>query len=305
MNHSFNIHHARDFGLHEAILINNLQFWIAKNRANGTHFHDGRTWTYNSVKAFAELFPYMTTNIVRRTLESLQEQSVIIKGNYNSSSYDRTAWFAFFDESIWLSEPVHLAKKPNGKGRKATSLTDINTDITADVNTVGERTHSQANATTTPAPVPANDFEPVPAQAQSPAKPTQAQAHSYPSQPAPTAPSAPQKPVKAPKPACSAATPEIDIPADLLADFLVVRKSKRAGPLTNTAIAGLKREAAKAGISLEAAVTACCEYGWQGFNATWYADRTTTATAPARRASSPRTPAPENFADRVYVGGRL
>ena len=63
------------------------------------------------------------------------------------------------------------------------------------------------------------------------------------------------------------------IPPALLADFLAVRKAKRAGPLTATAIAGLQREADKAGISLEAAVTACCEYGWQGFNAGWYADR--------------------------------
>ena len=133
MNHSFDIHHAQNFGLHEAILINNLQFWIAKNKANGTHFHDGRTWTYNSVKAFAELFPYMTTHIVRRALERLQEQTVIIKGNYNSSSYDRTAWFAFFDEAIWLPEQVHLAGVPNGTGRNANSLTDVNTDINAAV----------------------------------------------------------------------------------------------------------------------------------------------------------------------------
>jgi DNA-binding transcriptional regulator YhcF (GntR family) len=63
------------------------------------------------------------------------------------------------------------------------------------------------------------------------------------------------------------------IPPTLLADFLAVRRAKRAGPLTATAIAGLQREADKAGISLEAAVTACCEFGWQGFNAGWYADR--------------------------------
>lgn len=64
------------------------------------------------------------------------------------------------------------------------------------------------------------------------------------------------------------------IPADLLADYMALRKAKKAGPLTKTAIAGLQREADKAGISLEAAVTACCEYGWQGFNASWYAERT-------------------------------
>lgn len=72
----------------------------------------------------------------------------------------------------------------------------------------------------------------------------------------------------------SAGAPPLDIPASLLVDFLVVRKAKRAGPLTATAIAGLQREADKAGISLADAVTACCEYGWQSFNAQWYAERT-------------------------------
>lgn len=71
-----------------------------------------------------------------------------------------------------------------------------------------------------------------------------------------------------------AAPPAIDgIPEDLLADYMVVRTAKKAGKLTDTAVAGLRREAEKAGISLEAAIRACCEYGWQGFNAAWYADR--------------------------------
>lgn len=56
-------------------------------------------------------------------------------------------------------------------------------------------------------------------------------------------------------------------------DWLQVRKGKRAGPVTDTAWSGLVREAAKAGITPEAAVRACCEFGWQGFNAGWYVQR--------------------------------
>lgn len=71
-----------------------------------------------------------------------------------------------------------------------------------------------------------------------------------------------------------AAQPAIEgIPEDLLADYMVVRTAKKAGKLTDTAVAGLRREADKAGISLEAAIRACCEFGWQGFNAGWYAER--------------------------------
>lgn len=75
------------------------------------------------------------------------------------------------------------------------------------------------------------------------------------------------------------------IPAELLSDFLAVRKAKKAGPLTPTALAGLQREADKAGVSLEVAVTACCEYGWQSFHAGWYAERTAKTPASAMTAS--------------------
>lgn len=56
-------------------------------------------------------------------------------------------------------------------------------------------------------------------------------------------------------------------------DFQRLRAQKRA-PLTDTALAGLRREADKAGIGLGEALAYCCEQGWQGFNAGWYAERT-------------------------------
>ena len=81
------------------------------------------------------------------------------------------------------------------------------------------------------------------------------------------------------------ANPIDGISETLLQDFLEVRKAKRAGKLTPTAIAGIKREAEKAGLTLEQAITACCEYGWQGFNAGWYAERARNSEKPNARAS--------------------
>lgn len=52
------------------------------------------------------------------------------------------------------------------------------------------------------------------------------------------------------------------------ADFVDLRKQKRA-PLTETALASIKREAAKAGWTLEDALAKCLARGWQGFEADW------------------------------------
>jgi hypothetical protein len=125
MNHSFDINHATEYGMEGAVLISNLQFWISKNHANGKHFHAGRTWTYNSAKAFAELFPYLSDRQIRRALDRLVEQGVLIKGNFNETTYDRTLWYAFADESKFLSWSVHSPNLVNGKTKSGESLTDI------------------------------------------------------------------------------------------------------------------------------------------------------------------------------------
>lgn len=57
---------------------------------------------------------------------------------------------------------------------------------------------------------------------------------------------------------------------EIAADWLAHRKSKKA-PLTATAWAGVKREAQKAGWSLQAAVEKAMARGWQGFEAAWVA----------------------------------
>lgn len=86
-------------------------------------------------------------------------------------------------------------------------------------------------------------------------------------------------------------TPHLEgVSDELLSDYIQVRKAKKAGPLTDTAIAGLQREADKAGITLAAAVTACVEFGWQGFNAGWYAERQAKARPGQQAATSAADP---------------
>jgi hypothetical protein len=65
----------------------------------------------------------------------------------------------------------------------------------------------------------------------------------------------------------------------VVADFRKLRKAKKA-EITGTAVDGIKREAAKAGLTLESALRMCCERGWVGFKADW-------AGGPAQAASRP------------------
>lgn len=97
MDYSFNAAVAVKYGVEEAVLIHNLYWWISKNKANNKHFYDGRYWTYNSRKAFAELFPFWTNKQMRRICNSIEKQGAAIVGNYNKNQMDRTLWYALSD----------------------------------------------------------------------------------------------------------------------------------------------------------------------------------------------------------------
>ena len=92
----------------------------------------------------------------------------------------------------------------------------------------------------------------------------------------------PPKPDKPKKRKPSAARIELEayrvlgehgIDGQLAQDYIALRKSHRA-PITQTALKGIEREANSAGLSLEQALTICCERGWRGFRAEWlHSDR--------------------------------
>lgn len=100
MEHHFNVEFAKRYGIEEAIIVNNLYFWICKNTANEKYFKDGRVWTYNSNRAFMELFPYMNKTKIFRIIKKLEDEDIIIKATYNESCWDKTLWYSFSNYGI-------------------------------------------------------------------------------------------------------------------------------------------------------------------------------------------------------------
>src|SRR5690606_9437487 len=99
-----------------AIFLNNLAFWIHKNQANKKHFHDGRYWTYNTQEAFTELFPYWTRQNLRTVIKYCIDNNLIIKGNYNETTYDRTQWYSLTDLGLSLFDCFNNTQKtPNNE----------------------------------------------------------------------------------------------------------------------------------------------------------------------------------------------
>lgn len=122
MTHIFDIEDAIKHGVDVAIMMQNLKFWIIKNHANKKNRFDDHTWTYNSAEAFAILFPYWNVKQIRYILRKMLDDKIIISGNYNKIKMDRTAWYAFSDESFLQISTMHVPKLEDGTPKSGTPI---------------------------------------------------------------------------------------------------------------------------------------------------------------------------------------
>lgn len=126
MTHSFDVEIARKYGMNVAVIFNNIFYWCEHNRANGKHEHDGLYWTYNSRKAFAELFPYLTERQIRTALDKLIEEGLIVTGNFNADPRDRTNWYAVtkLGYCIGHESPMQVTSESNASDLEVQPLPD-------------------------------------------------------------------------------------------------------------------------------------------------------------------------------------
>lgn len=130
MEYSFNVKHAEKYGVNQAIMLKHIIYWIEKNIANNKHYHDGWTWTYNSIKAFGILFPFWTERQINLCLNKLINVGILKTGNYNKNGYDRTLWYAFLieddfiDSSILQKRKMEFTEKKNPNTKNVKPIPD-------------------------------------------------------------------------------------------------------------------------------------------------------------------------------------
>ena len=151
MNFSFDGEFAKEHGVNEAIMYQYFSYWIAKNKANDKHFYDGYTWTYNSQKALTELFPFWNRAKIQRIISSLENQGLLIKGNYNQLSYDRTTWYALpkFEQSVVQNQTVNCSDLNNERFKNEQPI-PINYQLTKQLTTENKDIVEQSST----APIP-------------------------------------------------------------------------------------------------------------------------------------------------------
>lgn len=106
MEHAFNVNIAVENDVNLALLIHHFKYWTFNNLANKRNIHEGLCWTYNTIQAFCETFPYWTRHQIEHLIKKAESQGLIVCGNYNQNKYDRTKWYALTPKSYHFYEEL-------------------------------------------------------------------------------------------------------------------------------------------------------------------------------------------------------
>ncbi len=99
---------VKAIGANEAIVLQQIHYWLDINKKANRNYYDGKYWTYNTYEGWHEEFFWLSESTVRRVLAELAKKGLLIKGNYNKSKFDRTNWYTInYDEVNKLLPSAH------------------------------------------------------------------------------------------------------------------------------------------------------------------------------------------------------
>lgn len=111
---------AKSIGLNEAIVLQQVHYWLENNKKNNRNFIDGKYWTYNSISDWhKEFFAFWSEDTVKRTFINLEKKGILIIANYNKDKRDRTKWYSINYEILGDLQKCNSAKCTNGLGQNA------------------------------------------------------------------------------------------------------------------------------------------------------------------------------------------
>lgn len=129
---------ASRIGLNEAIFLQQIHYWLNRSK----HFYDERNWVYNSVAEWVKQFPFWSENTIRRIVKNLEDEQLLVIGNYNRAKFDKTKWYSINYEKLRLLESTNdvpnLGRRSTQNGQMdvpnlSKPIPETNTETTSEI----------------------------------------------------------------------------------------------------------------------------------------------------------------------------
>lgn len=101
---------AEHLGLNQALFLQQLHYWTEKS----DNWRDGYRWVYNTYDDWQKQFKFWSARTVWAVIKKLEDQGIVVSGNFNKLPADRTKWYRIdyvkFEEAISQILRDRLAK---------------------------------------------------------------------------------------------------------------------------------------------------------------------------------------------------
>lgn len=124
-------------------------YWVLKNEQDEVNFHDDRYWTHFTIKDIMKLpdYDYLKEWEIKRGLRCLYELKLVERGNYNTTTFDHTAWYSVSKKTIEYYQPnlIRLFDKKKTQNTQSKSLPPK-----VEISTIESRDTNQRRANSQP-----------------------------------------------------------------------------------------------------------------------------------------------------------
>ena len=78
-------------GLNEAIALQQIHYWL--NPRINKNYKEGCFWIYNSYEEWQKQFSFWSVRTIRRIIQSLESNGLLISNKFNLNNFDKTKWY--------------------------------------------------------------------------------------------------------------------------------------------------------------------------------------------------------------------
>ena len=96
----FNIEIAKEYGLDCAYFLQNIYYWVEKNRAENRNFRNGNYWTYSTIEEFEQHLGCFTKRQIKYIVKKLKEADLILIEQFSEGQAYRTYWYALTGKAL-------------------------------------------------------------------------------------------------------------------------------------------------------------------------------------------------------------
>jgi hypothetical protein len=91
-------------GLNEAIILQQVHYWLSSSKTDV----NGQKWVYNTVKQWADQFPFLSEQTIARALKTMRESGILIAEQLASDRFDKTLFYRINYDALECFDTIKM-----------------------------------------------------------------------------------------------------------------------------------------------------------------------------------------------------